>query len=56
MSVSVGSGAYLAGWAYQLSPPMLGLLLLLAGYGGARVLSGAVERMMFALSERKGGQ
>jgi hypothetical protein len=53
VSVSVGSGAYLAGWSYELSAPMLGLTLLLAGYGGTRVLSAAVERMLSSVAERK---
>lgn len=53
VSVSVGGGAYLAGLSYELSAPMLGLLLLLAGYGGTRVLSAAVERMLSALAEKR---
>ena len=55
VSVSVGSGAYMAGWAYELSAPMLGLTLLLAGYGGTRVLSAAAERVLSALAEKRGG-
>ena len=55
VSVSVGSGAYIDGWAYELSAPMLGLTLLLAGYGGTRVLSAAVERMLSALAEKRSG-
>ena len=55
VSVSVGSGAYMAGWSYELSAPMLGLTLLLAGYGGTRVLSAAVERMLSALAEKRSG-
>lgn len=50
VSVSVGSGAYLAGLAYELSAPMLGLTLLLAGYGGTRVLSAAAERLISSIS------
>ena len=50
VSVSVGSGAYLAGLAYELSAPMLGLTLLLAGYGGTRVLSAAAERLISSTS------
>lgn len=53
VSVSVGGGAYLAGLTYELSAPMLGLLLLLAGYGGTRVLSAAVERLLSSLAEKK---
>jgi hypothetical protein len=55
VSVSVGSGAYMAGWAYELSAPMLGLTLLLAGYGGTRVLSAAAERFLSALAEKRSG-
>jgi len=51
--VSVGGGAYLAGLSYELSAPMLGLLLLLAGYGGTRVLSAAVERLLSTLAEKR---
>lgn len=54
VSVSVGAGSYLAGWSYELSAPMLGLVLLLAGYGGTRVLSVAVERLLAAMAERRG--
>lgn len=46
VSVTVGTGAYLAGAWYGLGPLALGLLLLLAGYGGVRVLGAAVERML----------
>jgi hypothetical protein len=53
VSVSVGGGAYLAGLTYELSAPMLGLLLLLAGYGGTRVLSAAVERLLSTLAEKR---
>ncbi len=53
VSVSVGGGAYLAGLSYELSAPMLGLLLLLAGYGGTRVLSAAVERLLSSLADRR---
>lgn len=52
VSISVGAGGYLAGWAYELSPPMTGLLLLLCGYGGTRVLSAAVERLLSSLAQR----
>lgn len=52
VSVSVGAGAYLVGWTWQLSPPMLGLVLLLAGYGGTRVLSVALERMLLTVTRR----
>lgn len=54
VSVSVGAGAYWAGWAWQLSPPMLGLILLLAGYGGTRVLSEGLERLMAAIKAKEG--
>jgi hypothetical protein len=50
VSVSVGGGAYMAGLAYELSAPMLGLTLLLAGYGGTRVLSAAAERLISSIS------
>lgn len=53
VSVSVGSGAYMAGWAYELSAPMLGLALLLAGYGGTRVLGAAAERLLSNLAGRR---
>jgi hypothetical protein len=43
----------MAGWTYELSAPMLGLSLLLAGYGGTRVLSAAVERLLSTVAERK---
>lgn len=53
VSVSVGLGAYLAGWTWQLSPPMLGLTLILAGYGGTRVLSAALERALSSLVDKR---
>lgn len=53
VSVSVGAGAYLVGWTWQLSPPMLGLVLLLSGYGGTRVLSVALERMLTTVSRKE---
>jgi len=53
VSVSVGLGSYLAGWSWQLSPPMMGLTLILAGYGGTRVLSAALERALSNLTERR---
>lgn len=52
VSIAVGAGGYLAGWSYALSPPMVGLLLLLCGYGGTRVLSAAVERLLSSLAQR----
>lgn len=52
VSIAVGAGGYLAGWSYELSPPMVGLLLLLCGYGGTRVLSAAVERLLSSLAQR----
>ena len=53
VSVSVGGGAYMAGWAYELSAPELGLALLLAGYGGTRVLGAAAERLLSGIAGRK---
>lgn len=52
VSVLVGAGGYLAGWSYELEPPMMGLLLLLCGYSGTRILSAAVERIVATLTER----
>lgn len=52
VSVSVGAGAYMAGWTWQLSPPALGLILLLAGYGGTRVLSDGLERLLSAIKAK----
>lgn len=52
VSVTVGGGSYLGGAWYGLSPMLLGLVLLLAGYLGVRILSGAAERLL-GLIERK---
>lgn len=46
VSVTVGTGAYLAGAWYGLGPLSLGLVLLVSGYGGVRVLGTALERML----------
>ncbi len=52
VSIAVGSGGYLAGWSYDVPPPMMGLMLLLFGYGGTRVLSAVVERMLSSLAQK----
>jgi hypothetical protein len=46
VSVTVGGGSYFSGWWYGLPPMLLGLVLLLAGYLGVRILSGAAERLL----------
>jgi hypothetical protein len=46
VSATVGSGSYMGGWWYGLPPMLLGLVLLLAGYLGVRILSGAAERLL----------
>lgn len=50
VSVTVGSGSYFGGAWYGLHPWLLGLVLLLSGYLGVRILSGAAERLMAAVT------
>jgi hypothetical protein len=52
VSITVGAGSYLGGAWYGLSPMLLGLVLLLAGYLGVRVLSGAAERLLSMVERR----
>ena len=54
VSVTVGSGSYFGGAWYGLSPMLLGLVLLLSGYLGVRILSGAADRLL-SIIERGGG-
>lgn len=53
VSVTVGAGSYFAGAVSGLSAMQLGLLLLLAGYLGVRVLSGAAERLMAMVARQE---
>jgi hypothetical protein len=46
VSITVGAGSYFGGAWYGLSPMVLGLVLLLAGYLGVRILSGAADRLL----------
>ena len=52
VSVTVGSGAYLGGAWYGLGPLQLGLVLLLAGYLGVRVLNAAADRLLRAVEAK----
>lgn len=52
VGVTVGLGAYFAGAWYGLHPMQLGLVLLLSGYLGVRLLSGAAERLLSAFSRQ----
>lgn len=54
VSVTVGAGSYLGGAWYGLSPMMLGLVLLLSGYLGVRVLSGAADRLLAVVTATSG--
>jgi len=53
VSVSVGVSGYLAGAWHGLNPMLLGVVLLLGGYGGARVLSVATDRLLDFIRSRK---
>lgn len=55
VSVTVGSGGYLFGAWNGVDPMLLGVSLLLSGYGGARVLSAGADRLLEAIRGR-GGQ
>ena len=54
VSVAVGSGGYLFGAWQGLDPMLLGVSLLLSGYGGARVLSAGADRLLEAIRGRRG--
>jgi hypothetical protein len=53
VSVTVGMGSYLGGAWYGLTPMLLGLSILLAGFLGVRLLSGAADRMLAVVFSRK---
>ena len=42
----VGGGTYMTGAMYELTPMLIGLLLLLAGWAGVRVLNLAADRLL----------
>lgn len=46
VSVSVGTGGYLAGAWQGLDPMLLGVGLLMCGYGGVKVLTTATDRLI----------
>ncbi len=46
VGVAVGMGSYFMGAAYGLKPMQLGLVLLLAGFLGVRLLGGLAERLL----------
>ena len=56
VSVTVGGGTYLGGAWYGLQPMAVGLLLLLAGYLGVRILSGAADRFLAVVTANRGGE
>ncbi len=53
VSIAVGGGGYLAGWWYGLGTAQLGLVLLLSGVLGVRLLTTAAERLYAVVSSRK---
>lgn len=53
VSVTVGAAAYMGGAWYQLGPMVLGLVLLLAGYAGVRILSSAADRLLEMISSTR---
>jgi hypothetical protein len=46
VSITVGAGSYFAGAWYGINSMILGLVLLMAGYLGARVLTVATDRFL----------
>lgn len=52
VSVTVGSGGYLLGAWYALDAMILGVVLLLSGYLGVKILSEASERLLSILSSK----
>lgn len=52
VSVTVGSGAYLASAWYGMGPLQLGLLLLLSGYLGVRMLNVAADRLLQVITSK----
>lgn len=53
VGITVGMGSYFAGATYGLPPMQLGLMLLLAGYLGVKLLSGMADRLMAITSKEK---
>jgi hypothetical protein len=53
-SVTVGGGAYLGGAYADLGPMLLGMVLLLSGYLGVRILSTAADRLLAVVAQRGG--
>ena len=50
VSITVGGGAYLAGAWYGLGPLQLGLVLLMSGYLGVRLLAAAASKLLSMVS------
>jgi hypothetical protein len=46
VSVSVGTGGYLTGAWQGLDPMLLGVVLLMCGYGGVKVLTTSLDRLL----------
>ncbi len=53
VGVTVGMAAYFTGAMYGLSPMQLGLVLLLAGYLGVKILSSLADRLLEAAAKAK---
>lgn len=48
----VGGGTYMTGALYELAPMLIGLLLLLAGWAGVRLLNLAADRLLASVASK----
>lgn len=55
-SATVGAGFYGVGASYQWGVWQLAVVLLVAGYGGSRVLDAALDKLLDMIRGAKGGE
>ncbi len=55
VSAAIGIGGYSLGWIWQAPAPLVALALILAGYGGTRVLRLALSRALDVIRRGGGG-